>query len=37
MRDTAAAQQMIGQVHQHYGRIDILINNPAEGMHVPVT
>lgn len=36
MRDTAAVQQMIAQVQQHYGRIDILINNAGQGMHVPV-
>jgi len=36
MRDTAAVRQMIAQVQQHYGRIDILINNAGQGMHVPV-
>jgi NADP-dependent 3-hydroxy acid dehydrogenase YdfG len=36
MRDTAAVQQMIAQVQKHYGRIDILINNVGQGMHVPV-
>ncbi len=36
MRDTAAVQQMIAQVNQLYGRIDILINSAGQGMHVPV-
>ena len=36
MRDTAAVRQMIAQVQQHYGRIDMLINNAGQGMHVPV-
>src|SRR5262249_27386554 len=36
MRDTAAVRQMVAQVQQHYGRIDILINNAGQGMHVPV-
>jgi NADP-dependent 3-hydroxy acid dehydrogenase YdfG len=36
MRDTAAVRQMIAQVQEHYGRIDILINNAGQGMHVPV-
>lgn len=36
MRDTTAVRQMIAQVQQHYGRIDILINNAGQGMHVPV-
>jgi short-subunit dehydrogenase len=36
MRDPAAVRQMIAQVQQHYGRIDILINNAGQGMHVPV-
>jgi short-subunit dehydrogenase len=36
MRDTAAVRQMIAQVQQHYGCIDILLNNAGQGMHVPV-
>ena len=36
MRDESAVQLMVNQVHQHYGRIDILINNAGQGMHVPV-
>lgn len=36
MRDTNAVHQMITAVHQHYGRIDILINNAGQGMHVPI-
>ena len=36
MRNTAAVRQMIAQVQQHYGRIDILINNAGQGMHVSV-
>jgi NADP-dependent 3-hydroxy acid dehydrogenase YdfG len=36
MRDQAAVRQMIAQVQQHYGRIDILINNAGKGMHTPI-
>lgn len=36
MRDEAAVQAMVKQVYQHYGRIDVLVNNAGQGMHVPV-
>ena len=36
IRDEAAVQAMVEHVHQHYGRIDVLINNAGQGMHVPV-
>ncbi|GCE23948.1 SDR family NAD(P)-dependent oxidoreductase [Dictyobacter kobayashii] len=36
MRDEAAIRQMIEQVQQHYGQIDVLINNAGQGMHVPI-
>lgn len=26
----------LAAIHQHYGRIDVLINNAGQGMHVPV-
>ena len=32
----ARRRKMIAQVQQHHGRIDILINNAGQGMHVPV-
>ncbi len=35
MRDTAAVHQMIAKVQQHYGRIDILINNIRVGLMLP--
>ncbi len=36
MGDEAAIRTMIDQVHKHYGRIDVLVNNAGRGMHVPM-
>ncbi|HEX2869312.1 MAG TPA: SDR family oxidoreductase [Ignavibacteriales bacterium] len=36
MRDEAAVRQMISQAHSHFGRIDALVNNAGQGMHVSV-
>lgn len=36
MRDEAAVRQMISQAHSHYGRIDALVNNAGQGMHVSI-
>lgn len=36
MRDAAAIQAMVAQVREHYGHIDVLVNNAGQGMHVPV-
>ncbi len=36
MREETAVQTMVKQVYQYYGRIDILINNAGQGMHVPI-
>jgi short-subunit dehydrogenase len=36
MRDETAVQAMVQQVYEQYGRIDVLINNAGQGMHVPV-
>ncbi len=36
MRDEAAVQRMIAQTKQHYGHIDVLINNAGQGLHVPI-
>lgn len=36
MRDEQAIQHMVAHTQQHYGRIDILINNAGQGMHVPI-
>ena len=36
MRDDTAVRAMVNQVYQHYGRIDVLINNAGQGMHVPI-
>jgi NAD(P)-dependent dehydrogenase (short-subunit alcohol dehydrogenase family) len=33
MRDMDAVRTMIGAVHEHYGRVDVLINNAGRGMH----
>ncbi len=34
--DGAAIAQMVAQVHTHYGRIDLLINNAGQAMQGPV-
>ncbi|MGE5621134.1 MAG: SDR family NAD(P)-dependent oxidoreductase [archaeon] len=36
MRDEVAVRDMISQVHSHYGRIDALVNNAGQGMHVSI-
>ncbi|MGE5683377.1 MAG: SDR family oxidoreductase [Bacillota bacterium] len=36
MRDEAAVKNMIAKAYEHFGRIDVLINNAGQGMHVPV-
>ncbi len=36
MRDEHAVRDMIARTLEHYGRIDVLINNAGQGMHVPV-
>lgn len=33
MRDLTAVSKMIAAVQEHYGRIDVLINNAGRGMH----
>jgi NAD(P)-dependent dehydrogenase (short-subunit alcohol dehydrogenase family) len=33
LRDADAIARMVAAVHDHYGRIDILINNAGQGMH----
>lgn len=36
MLDEAAVAQMVRTTQEHYGRIDVLVNNAGRGMHVPV-
>lgn len=36
MRDEQAVKDMITQTYEQYGRIDVLINNAGQGMHVPI-
>ena len=36
MRDEADVQRMIAQTKEHFGRIDVLINNAGQGLHVSV-
>jgi short-subunit dehydrogenase len=36
MRDENAIEHMVEQTRQHYGRIDVLINNAGQGLHTPV-
>jgi NAD(P)-dependent dehydrogenase (short-subunit alcohol dehydrogenase family) len=33
LRDSAAIEHMVAAVQDHYGRIDLLINNAGQGMH----
>jgi NADP-dependent 3-hydroxy acid dehydrogenase YdfG len=36
MRDETMVQAMVEHIHHHYERIDVLVNNAGQGMHVPV-
>ncbi len=36
MRDVASVERMVRAVHDHYGRIDLLVNNAGQGMYMPV-
>jgi NAD(P)-dependent dehydrogenase (short-subunit alcohol dehydrogenase family) len=36
MRDPEAVRRMVAQPEQHYGRIDVLINNAGQGQLVPI-
>lgn len=36
LRDPEAARRMVAQTHAHFGRLDVLINNAGQGLHVPV-
>ena len=36
MLDEAAVARMVQATRDHYGRIDVLVNNAGRGMHVPV-
>ncbi|MGE5352290.1 MAG: SDR family NAD(P)-dependent oxidoreductase [Acidobacteriota bacterium] len=36
MRDEIQIRQMISQAHSHFGRIDCLVNNAGQGMHVSI-
>ncbi len=36
MRHEDEVRRMVEQTHQHFGRIDVLINNAGQGLHVPV-
>ncbi|MFL5731778.1 MAG: SDR family oxidoreductase [Chloroflexia bacterium] len=36
MRDESAVRRMIERAHEHFGHIDVLVNNAGQGMHVPV-
>ena len=36
MRDEQAVQRMVTRAHERYGRIDVLVNNAGQGLHVPI-
>ncbi|GCE10418.1 SDR family oxidoreductase [Tengunoibacter tsumagoiensis] len=36
MRSEEAVKQMVARTYEHYGRIDVLINNAGQGLHVPI-
>ena len=36
LRDEQAVRHMVARALEHFGRIDILINNAGQGMHVPI-
>ena len=36
LRDEAAVRRMVTQTREHYQRIDVLINNAAEGQFAPI-
>ncbi len=36
LRDEQAVKHMVARTYQQYGRIDVLINNAGQGMHVPI-
>jgi short-subunit dehydrogenase len=36
MRDAEQVQRLVTAAHERFGRVDILINNAGQGLHVPV-
>ncbi len=36
LRDEQAVKHMVVRTQQQYGRIDVLINNAGQGMHIPI-
>lgn len=36
LTDTAQVRTMVEAAVQHYGRVDVLVNNAGQGLHVPV-